>query len=125
MFLWYVFSICCILLLLALTACELGLVLGLARVGLAGVMARVLGDHLALLTVFFRSFWLRKGLEFRIPLHAADAPGLFSVLRKLCQRAEVTLPDEVSLEMNLNAWVRLHGYRRGTGRTMLGIGYDL
>jgi len=49
----YVFSISSILILLALAACEFGLVLGLARLGLAGVMARILGDHLAVLTVFF------------------------------------------------------------------------
>jgi len=56
-FLCYAFSISSILFLLALVACEFGLVLGLARVGLAGVMARILGDHLAVLMVFFRSFW--------------------------------------------------------------------
>jgi Zn-dependent protease with chaperone function/tetratricopeptide (TPR) repeat protein len=124
-FLCYVFSIASILFLFALTACEFVLVFTLARVGLAGVMARILGDHLAVLSVFCRSFWLRKGLEFRIPLHPADAPGLFAMLEKLCQRAEVPLPDEVSLEMNVNAWVRLNGYGRGSGRTILGMGYDL
>src|SRR5438105_14692358 len=79
-FLCYAFSISSILFLLALAACEFGLVLGLARVGLAGVMARILGDHLAVLSVFCGSFWLRKGLEFRIPL-PADAPGLFAMLK--------------------------------------------
>ena len=43
-------------------------------------MARILGDHLAVLSVFCGSFWLRKGLEFRIPL-PADAPGLFAMLK--------------------------------------------
>src|SRR6185503_15792683 len=80
----YVFSIVSMLVLFALTVCEFVLVLVLARVGLAGVMARILGDHLAVLSVFCRSFWLRKGLELRIPLHPADAPGLFAMLEKLC-----------------------------------------
>ena len=27
--------------------------------------------------------------------------------------------------MGVNAWVRLKGYRRGAGTTILGVGYDL
>ncbi len=35
------------------------------------------------------------------------------------------MPREISVEMTVNAWVLLRGYRRGGGKTILGIGYDL
>jgi tetratricopeptide (TPR) repeat protein len=35
------------------------------------------------------------------------------------------MPERISLEMTVNAWVQLRGYRRGAGKTVLGIGYDL
>lgn len=111
--------------LLGLIGCEFVLMLALARFGMARLMANTLGAHIPLLTVFFRSFWLRKGVEFRIPLQSAEAPNLFKMLNGLCENAQVGMPQEVMIEMGVNAWVRLKGYRRGAGRTTLGIGYDL
>jgi Zn-dependent protease with chaperone function len=58
-------------------------------------------------------------------LQPDDAPRLFKLLRDLCERANVAVPKEVLLEMTVNAWVRMDGYRRGAGNTTRGIGYDL
>src|SRR5262249_39603822 len=61
----------------------------------------------------------------RITLKREDAPELFRILGNLCERVHVSMPQSVALEMTTNAWVRMKGYRRGAGRTTLGIGYDL
>lgn len=121
----YVFSTVSCLLLIVLIGCEFLLLLALARIGLARIMAPVLGAHIPLLMVFLRSFWLRKGVDLRVALRPAEAPALFDVLQALCQKAQVKMPREISIEMTTNAWVRLKGYRRGAGRTILGMGYDL
>jgi Zn-dependent protease with chaperone function len=124
-FLFYFFALVSIVLLLAVVSVEFGLTVAAARFGMARVMMAMLRRHLALLSIFFRSFYIRKGVEFRILLKPGDAPALFSILTGLCQRLGIALPDDVSLEMTCNAWVRMKGFRRGEGKTILGIGYDL
>jgi Zn-dependent protease with chaperone function/tetratricopeptide (TPR) repeat protein len=104
---------------------ELILLVVFARFGAAAIMARVMNEHLAPLPIFVRSLWLRKGSEYRITLKREDAPDFFQILENLCDRADVRMPQTVALEMTASAWVRLKGYRRGAGRTTLGIGYDL
>jgi len=123
--LFYLFAAGGVLLLLAVLGCELVFVLAAVRFGLGGPMARLMTRHMATLPIFFRSLWIRKGSEFRVALQPERAPKLFKLLEGLCERAKVTLPNEVLLEMSVNAWVRLDGYRRGAGKTTLGIGYDL
>ena len=123
--LFYLFTAGSILSLLALLAVEFALTVALARFGAGVLMARAMGKHLAPLPVFLRSLWIRRGVEFRILLQPADAPGLYLILERLCERAKVPLPRSVALEMSANAWVRLRGYRRGAGKTALGIGFDL
>jgi Zn-dependent protease with chaperone function/tetratricopeptide (TPR) repeat protein len=123
--LFYVFAALSVVFLLGLLACELVFVVAAARFGLGGPMARVMTRHMATLPVFFRSFWIKKGSEFRVALKPDEAPKLFKLLQGLCERAKVALPREILLEMSVNAWVRLAGYRRGAGKTTLGIGYDL
>src|SRR3954464_10121948 len=76
----YIVSIAFILILLTTVACEFVILLGLARFGLSRLIAGVMGTHINLLTVFLRSFWLRKGVEFRSPLQPSDAPALFEML---------------------------------------------
>jgi len=90
-------------------------VLAVARFGLFFVV-RPLGRDIAMLLVFLRSLRLRKESEAHIVLQPEEAPGLFAVLQRLCPRAGVALPHEVLLLMNVNAWVRLKGYRRGAAR---------
>jgi tetratricopeptide (TPR) repeat protein len=124
-FLFYCFASASVLLLLAAIAFELVLAVAAARVALAPWVARIMHRHLALLKIFVKSFRVRKGVEFRIPLQAADAPGLFATLDSLCRRLDVAPPQTVSLEMTCSAWVRLKGLRRGGGKTILGVGYDL
>src|SRR5438045_9143285 len=116
-FFFYVFAVSSLLLLLILLSVELVLALALARFGLATIMTRCMERHVALLPIFFRSFLLGKGLETRIALSQEDAPKLFAMLQKVCEKAKVTFPGEVLLEMNAGAWVRLRGYRRGVGKT--------
>src|SRR5262249_43414513 len=84
-------------------------------------LRRSVREHFALLKAFLRSFRLEKGANVRIRLTPDDAPGLFQLIEQLCLRTETALPNDVLLEMQLNAWVRLKGWRRG-GETALGIG---
>jgi heat shock protein HtpX len=121
----YLVSLGFILALLCFLACEFVLFLALARFALAGLVAGVVRSHAALIAVFFRSLWLRKGVEYRVQLSPPEAPELFEMVQGLCQKAKVSMPAEISLEMGVTAWVQLEGYRRGAGRTVLGIGLDL
>ncbi len=123
--LFYLFALVSILFLVLLTAVEFALTIAAARVGLAGVMAQVLRRHLSLLGLFLRSFRVRKQVEFRISLRPEDAPGLFALVQKLSDRLAMAAPNVVSLEMSVNASVRLKGLRSGAGTTKLSIGYDL
>lgn len=123
--LFYVFTFLSVAALCVLLVIELGLLLVLARFGAATIMARAMNEHMAPLPIFLKSLWLRKGSEYRITLKREDAPGLFQILQNLCERVEVRMPQSVALEMTANAWVRMKGYRRGAGKTTLGIGYDL
>lgn len=123
--LFYLSAFVSILFLLALVTVELGLVLALIRFGMSGVMINVMRRHLSLVTLFFRSFTHRKRGDFRILLQPGDAPELFAILTRLCRQLKIAMPRVVSLEMSTNAWVHLKGFRRGSGKTILGIGYDL
>ncbi|HEV7928214.1 MAG TPA: M48 family metalloprotease, partial [Verrucomicrobiae bacterium] len=122
--LFYLFVLVSVLALLLVIALEFCLVLAVARLGLL-LFVRPLRRDIAMLLVFLRSLRLRKESEAHIALQPEEAPGLFAVLQKLCPRAGMALPHEVLLLMNVNAWVRLKGYRRGAGKTFLAVGYDL
>jgi Zn-dependent protease with chaperone function/tetratricopeptide (TPR) repeat protein len=122
--LFYLFVLVSVLGLLFITAVEFCLMLGAARFG-AFFLARPLGRDIAALLVCLRSLRLRKDLEAHMVLQPEEAPGLFAILQRLCPRAGVALPHEVLLMMNVNAWVKLKGYRRGAGKTILAVGYDL
>ena len=124
-FLFYLSALASILFLLLLVALEIALVVVFARFGLAAIALIPLQSHIPLIAIFFHSLPLRKPVEFRIPLKREDAPGLFVMLETLCRRLQLAPPETVFLEMHLNAWVRLKGHKRGAGRTLLGIGYDL
>lgn len=121
----YIVAVLFALFMIVLVACEFVLLVALARFGASRLISGALGAHLALLPLFFKSVWLRKGAEFRTQLQPQDAPALFEVVKTLCDKAQVAMPHEVQVDMTVNAFVRLKGYRRGAGRTILGIGYDL
>jgi Zn-dependent protease with chaperone function/tetratricopeptide (TPR) repeat protein len=95
------------------------------RFGIGGLLIPLLRGHVLLLVAYLRSMWLGEPPEFRIPLKGADHPELYAELKDICQKAAVPLPRKVYLEMGATAWVRMKGYRRGAGTTILGIGYDL
>jgi len=101
-FLFHIFNLVSVLALSALLLVELGLVVVLARFGLAGVMARAMGEHVAALPVFVRSLWIRKATEFRISLKSEDAPTLFALMQNLCERVDVRVPQTIALEMTSN-----------------------
>ncbi len=123
--LFYLFVLSSVLLLLVVLAVDFVILLVLLRFGLAGRMVPAMQRHVDLLKTFFGCLRLGKAAEFRIALQPEDAPGLFHCLEKICRQAKVSLPHQVSLQMNVSAWVRLKGYWRGKGTTILGIGYDL
>ena len=96
-----------------------------ARFGMAALVARMLRIPVRVLGIFGRKLWLPSGPTYHIALTPLDAPGLFQIARDLSRRAAVASPESISIEMHANAWVLMRGYRRGTGRTSVGIGFDL
>ena len=123
--LFYLFVLLSVCFLLIVLAIEFIVLLALLRFGMSRLFMPVMNKHGELLWIFLRSLWLGKGSEYRITLRPDDAPGLFTLLGTVCAKAKVPLPHKVYLEMGVNAWVRLRGFRRGTGTTHLGMGYDL
>jgi Zn-dependent protease with chaperone function/tetratricopeptide (TPR) repeat protein len=123
--LFYLFVFGSILVLLVVLAVEICFGLALARFGLFRLVTPAFKSHGTLLSIFVRSLWLGKSVEFRIPITRDDAPELYTVLKKICPQAKVPLPHKVFLQMGVNAWVNMQGFRRGAGKTILGIGYDL
>ncbi len=121
----YLFSLVSVLLLLIVVTIQLIVLLALLRFGLAGLIVGVLQRHLALIGIFVKNLWLGKGVNYQIPLERTDAPRLFELLEAMAAQLSIAPPNEVLIEMNSGAWVRLHGFRRSRGRTSLGIGYDL
>ncbi len=123
--LFYVFAAASILLLLIILAVELLVALVLLRFGMIRVVTPLIDRHSGLFLLFVRSFWLSKGIEFRVPVTEEDAPALFAFLALLSERMKVAPPKRVVLEMSAGAWVNLGGFRRGADATTLGLGYDL
>src|SRR5262245_22641409 len=121
----YAFSAVSIIFLLTLLALELLLLLAAARFGIARLITPLLKRHTPLLWIFLRSFWLRKGAEYRLLLQRSDAPRLFAIVDRIAERFSVASPKEISIEVGANAWVRLPGYRSGADGTILAVGYDL
>lgn len=121
----YLFSAVAMLALLLLILLELLVGIALARFGMLGVVAPVIERHFGLFKLFARSLWLSKGEDCRVPLARDEAPRLFALLDSLAGRLGISAPREVVVEMNVGAWVELHGWRQGSRATRLGLGYDL
>jgi Zn-dependent protease with chaperone function/tetratricopeptide (TPR) repeat protein len=122
---FYAFLILSIVFLSVLIAAELALFVVLLRFGASRLMVPYLAKHLGVLTLVVKSFWLKKGVEYRVPLQHEDAPALFKMLDELCRQLSINFPQEVVLQMGDGAWVKLKGIRSGDGKTTLGVGYDL
>jgi len=122
---FYLFVLFSILILLVILLVELVIFLALARFGLGRLFVPVIARHGGFLGIFLRSLWLEKPREFQVPLRPEDAPGLFTMLAAVCKKAGVPLPRRVQLQMGVTAWVRMKGYRKGAGTSILGMGYDL
>src|ERR1017187_8529522 len=108
---FYIFSLCAILFLAGLILGELVLLLALARFGASRLMVPFMEKHISVLGLFVKSFRLRKGVEFRIPLLQQDAPALHAMLACLCERLQLSFLEDVSLQMDDGSWVRLKGIR--------------
>ncbi len=122
------FYVLCLLALLAdfgLMLCLFVIMIAASRLGLAGVLRAPLAALSRLAVLICRSLNLRRGPEYTMPLHPAQAPRLFALVEQVAGQVGVAPPDQVRLEMSDNAWVKLRGYRQGRGRCTLGIGYDL
>jgi len=96
-----------------------------ARFGMASFVGRLLQVPARLIGILGRKLWLPGETTYRVALTPEDAPDLFAIARALSQRSALVPPESISVEMHTNAWVQLRGYRRGAGRTSLGIGFDL
>src|SRR5438093_5703432 len=124
-FLFYVTALLSMAAFGALAFILLCVTIGAARFGLAAFVGRLLQVPVRLLGILGRRLWLRSEPTYRIVLTSSDAPGLFEIARELARRSALAPPESISIEMHTNAWVQLRGYRRGVGRTSLGIGFDL
>ncbi len=109
----------------ALALILLGAAVLAARFGMAAFVGRLMRVPVRLLGILGRRLWLSSGTTYRIALTPNDAPVLFEMARGLSRRSAVAPPESISIEMHMNAWVHMRGYRRGSGRTSLGIGFDL
>src|SRR5213078_4458969 len=96
-----------------------------ARFGMASFVGRLLQVPVRLLGILGRKLWLPSETAYRVALTPEDAPVLFAISGALSQRSALVPPESIAIEMHTNAWVELRGYRRGAGRTSLGIGFDL
>src|SRR6266566_2654867 len=96
-----------------------------ARFGMASFVGRLLQVPVRLIGILGRKLWLPSETTYRIALMREDAPDLFAIARELSRRSAVAPAESIFIEMHSNAWVMMRGYRRGTGRTTLGIGFDL
>jgi heat shock protein HtpX len=123
--LFYLYMLGAAVALLVVLAVELILMIAAMRVGAARLILPAVQRHVGLAKVFFRSLWPRKEQEMRVPITQAESPKLGVMLKGVCERAQVPMPRKVVLEMGVNAWVNLKGWRAGRGMTTLGIGYDL
>src|SRR5688572_8946221 len=121
----YVYSVVAILLLLLLLGIEMVYLVVAARFGLAGVVTPLIKRHSGLFSVFVRSFWRRKHTDYRLLITEDEAPRLFASVEALARGFNMPPPMEVSVEMDANAWVRLRGFRQGSGQTILAVGFDL
>jgi Zn-dependent protease with chaperone function len=124
-FLFYLFVVATVFLLAVWICVELVVGFVGGRFRWAFKVRQVFRGHFALAGVFLRSLCLRHPDETSVPLAPEDAPDLFSMLESLCAVTGIEFPPKVFLEMEADAWVRLHGYRRGAGKMALGLGFDL
>ena len=113
------------LLVVGVLLCEVTVFVIALRLGFAGFIARLVVRHFSLQGTIVRAFWLQKGSELRVSVGPAEAPELFRRLEGLGARLGIPVPREVLVEMGANAWVRMGGFRQGTGKTTLGLGLDL
>ncbi len=123
--LFYLLAVLCMAYFAAMALFLLAVALIAARFGGAALVGRGMNVPVRLIGILGRRLWLFSGPTYRIVLAPRDAPDLFETSRALAQRAGLVPPQTITLEMHCNAWVLLHGYRRGRGRTNLGIGFDL
>lgn len=122
---FYLFAVASVIVLATLLGIEMVLFTVLLRFGMSRLLVDPMKRHLAILRMYFTWSPWRSGGDGTIRIVRPDAPRLFDLLEQQSRALELAMADEVILGMSVNAWVRLQGYRRGAGRTTLGVGFDL
>jgi len=123
--LFYAASVASLALLALIIAVLFLATLGAARFGLGAAVGKKIALPAQMFWIFARNLWLPTEPVYRLPLERADAPRLFEIVDDLARRTGVPAPSHISIEMNCGAWVMLGGFARGSGKTSLGVGYDL
>lgn len=123
--LYYLFFALALLFLVILILCELAVFLGLARLGLGHLFVKPLTFLGSLCKTIVRSLFFGKSPEYRMAVSEKDAPGLYALVRGVADAVGVQHPDEITLTMDAGAYVTLPGYKKGSGRCLLNIGFDL
>jgi Zn-dependent protease with chaperone function/Flp pilus assembly protein TadD len=124
-FLAYLYCVVAALVIGLMILVHLGLLLVGLRFGLAEFFAKSIAAQVHLAGLFLRGLRLQSGPDTHVSLVRAYAPELFDHLEAVARRIGVPVPDDVRLEMLLNASVQLKGVRKGRGHTILTVGYDL
>jgi Zn-dependent protease with chaperone function len=96
-----------------------------ARFGVGVVLSKLMAAPAGVFAVLVRRMWLPSAPVYRVPLPPDQAPRLFDVIRALAGQLALEPPSRVFVEMHGSAWVMMRGFGRGSGRTTLGIGFDL
>lgn len=99
--------------------------LGAARFGLAGAVGPLLTAPVGVFGILARRMWLPSAPAYRVTLPPHEAPHLFDLIGALADRFALRPPSRVFVEMHGGAWVTMRGLTRRSGRTTLGIGFDL
>jgi Zn-dependent protease with chaperone function len=99
--------------------------LAAARFGVGIIVSRLMAAPAGVFGILARRMWLPSAPVYRVTLAPDDAPRLFDVIRTLADRLALEPPARVFVEMHGSAWVMMRGFVRGSGRTTLGIGFDL
>jgi tetratricopeptide (TPR) repeat protein/Zn-dependent protease with chaperone function len=126
-FLFYAFALACILVLTACVVVEFAIGFIGGRFFWAAGMRRALKIHFRLLKTFVQSLRLTKAAAARIPLQREEAPEVFLMIESLRAQTQIAVPQQILVEMQMNAWIRLDGFwsSSGSGQVVLGLGYDL
>lgn len=121
----YLFCAFSLLLVTAFLILDVVLVIPAVRFGMAGYFASALGKQAILARLLIRGLRLQDSPNLDIALEREEAPRLFELLEELAGKTGVAPPAEIRLIMDLNAAVKVRGYRSGRTGSSVIVGFDL